>query len=103
LGNAAYGVISRRFGQSWGIVRLNLSNNPIGTKGIAKLLKVLFINNTVAELNLSQTGLESVIADDLRAFLQSTTVLRDFDLSRTNLGDPIAVSSVKFCPTRTRS
>jgi Ran GTPase-activating protein (RanGAP) involved in mRNA processing and transport/predicted nucleic acid-binding Zn-ribbon protein len=91
LGEAACAVISKRFSQGWGIIRLNMSKNPIGTDGISKLLKVLCSNDTIVELNLSETRLESVIAEDLHAFLQSTTVLRDLDLSRNALGDDIAV------------
>jgi Ran GTPase-activating protein (RanGAP) involved in mRNA processing and transport len=90
LGESACGVISKRFSQTWGIIRLNLSGNPIGTRGVANLLQALCTNDTVVELNLSQTGIESVISDDLRTFLKHTPVLRDLDLSQNNLGDETA-------------
>jgi Ran GTPase-activating protein (RanGAP) involved in mRNA processing and transport len=68
--------------------------------GVSQLLKVLCTNDTVVELNLSQIGLEPVMTDDLRAFLQSTTVLRDFDLSRNDLGDRIAAAFGEVFPSQ---
>jgi hypothetical protein len=100
LGGSACGVISKRFAQGWGVIRLNMSRNPIGTRGVLRLLLVLCMNDTLVELNLSDTNIDPTIADDLKSFLMATTVLRDIDLSKNNLGDPVASVFADVLPTQ---
>lgn len=90
LGEQAVRALAKQFTAGWGLIRLNISRNPIGTAGISELLEVLHDNESLCELNLSDTLLESVIAADMRDYLMRTKVLRTIDLSNNHLGDAIA-------------
>ncbi|OHS93833.1 hypothetical protein TRFO_02355 [Tritrichomonas foetus] len=83
-------VISRRFSEGWGIIDLNLSENPIGDNGISYLLNTLAENDTIVSLNLADTQISSELSNDFHYYLTSTTTLRDLDVSRNNFGDSVA-------------
>ncbi|KAK8838383.1 Leucine-rich repeat-containing protein 74A [Tritrichomonas musculus] len=100
LSKSACDIISHRFSIGWGIIDLNLSENPIGTIGISKLFESLSKNDTLVSLNLSDTSLDKGIAKSFHFYLKRTTVLRDLDLSKNNFGDSVSYVFSEVLPTQ---
>lgn len=91
-------ILSHRFDHGWEIIHLNLSHNPIGDGGISELLTILCDNDTVCELYLSDTGITSYVADDIREYLMKTQSLYDIDISNNAFGDEIALAVADVLP-----
>lgn len=90
LTEASCDVLADRISKGWQLINLNLSENPIGSNGIKKLLDVLVGNESLVWLNLAETSMNFEIADNLHNFISHLTILQDLDLSRNNMGDDIA-------------
>ena len=100
LGEENVRIFADRFDYGWGIIRLDLSENPIGDDGVAELLMALCDNDTVCELYLRDTGITGDIADDVREYLSKTPVLHQLDISNNNLGDEIALALADVLPVQ---
>lgn len=100
LSKSSCDAISNRFLHGWGIIDLNLSENPIGTLGIANLFESLSKNDKLVTLNLSDTSIDKNITKSFHLYLKSTTVLRDLDLSKNNFGDSISTVFSDILPTQ---
>lgn len=83
-------ILAEALADNWGIIQLNLSDNPIGSDGIITLFQSLLDNNTLTCLNISHVGFDNSAIDSIFNFMQSDHVLDTLDLSRNYAGDDLA-------------
>lgn len=92
IGEAACDILSSRITgkNAWGLINIDISSNPIGTKGIKFLLSALSSNIYLTSLNISATQCDQQIAPKLEQLLTENKTIDDLDISKNNLGDEIA-------------
>lgn len=82
-------VLSSRFKSNWGLISLNIGNNPIGPYAMLNFLESLIHNNTLVILNLSNTGIDKNDSNALEQLIEHHPTLSEIDLSRNIIGDEI--------------
>jgi len=82
-------ILADALKKGWGLIYLNISENPIGSNGIGYLFKCLSENVHLYDLNVSHTGFNSEISTELSIFLEMNYTLGNLDMSRNNIGDSL--------------
>lgn len=90
LSEAACDIFSSAFSSKWTLIRLDISGNPIGSRGISFLLSILAKNQHLKELNISNTSCEDSVSLKLESFLLENQVLEELDLSKNSFGNAVS-------------
>jgi len=90
LHESSCNVLSSMFENHSSLIILDISNNPIGSRGVNMLFRSLSHNDHLVYLNASQTGCEERIGKSLAILLNDNQVLSELDLSKNNIGDSVA-------------
>lgn len=93
LCEAACHSLSKKLGEGWTLISLNISNNEqIGTEGINELISVLSSNIYLVSLNISTTGFDERVNVQLGKLFENNCILQELDLSSNDLGDSFTES-----------
>lgn len=90
LSEAACDILSSAFSSKWRLILLDISGNPIGSRGISFLLAILAKNQYLKELNISNTNCDDSVAPKLESLLVENQILEEIDLSKNSFGNSVA-------------
>ena len=87
LGTQSAKALGRLFEKTKNLSELNLSNNKFGDKAVQKALRGLKSNESVKKLNLQMTGMKDRSASTLGHILRSNATLSDITVAYNMIGN----------------
>ena len=90
LSSRSCNIIADAFESGWEVIQLNLSENPIGSSGIARLFDSIRYNNTLVSLKVSHVGFDVSAVESIEACIKCNVVLDFLDLSKNFASDELA-------------